>query len=185
MQFLEYIAENKEWIFSGIGVTILITIWGIAKKRSAEISFFLKKLKRKLKNLRRKTKNALISPDKIDLSEFVSEYPPDGDTVQVGTSFQKEWTIRNAGNVTWKGRYMHCVQCMNKSFFPKQMTVKMPTVEPNETYTLKATYFAAEEGDFRSRWKMYNADGSLSFPEKELGLGLNVSVTSKKELVQK
>ena len=30
---IEYIIENKEWIFSGIGVLIITAIWGLFYKR--------------------------------------------------------------------------------------------------------------------------------------------------------
>ena len=61
----------------------------------------------------------------------------------------------------------------------------MPIVPPGEIYTLKVRYYALEVGDYRSRWKMYNSNGDLAFPNKEIGLGVNIHVTTNSHLAKK
>lgn len=157
----------------------------ILRKSKKNWQFYLKVFKRKIKNGYRKIFKRKKPSAPNDQSDFISEKPLDGSVILAGTIYKKEWTIRNTGNIPWKGRYMKCVQYAGNSFYPESEIIKMPTIFPGEKYTLKVRYYAPEVGDYRSRWKMYNSNGDLAFPDKEIGLGVNIHVTTDSHLAKK
>ena len=111
-----------------------------------------------------------------DDSVFISEYPSDGITIPVGKMFKKSWTVKNAGNTIWKNRTLRCVEYVNDCFFPVETVIKIPKTYPGEIITLKVEYKALVEGDYHSKWKMFDQDNNLIYPEKSVGLGVNILV---------
>lgn len=136
--------------------------------------------KKKIKAARLKRNNSISQETPIkDDSVFISEYPSDGVTIPVGKIFQKSWTIKNAGNTIWEGRILRCVEYVNDSFYPVKTTIKIPTTLPGEIITLKVEYYTKVEGDYHSKWKMYDKSNNLIYPEKSIGLGVNIHVRNK------
>ncbi len=111
--------------------------------------------------------NNSIKPtsDVFDDSLFISEYPPDGISCDVGVPFEKRWTIKNAGNQIWKNRYMRC-DPLPMHLTVDQDMVAMPELHPGEEFTLSVIYKADDIGSFFSTWRIYDANGKLSFPHK-------------------
>lgn len=155
--------EHIEWIFSGIGVVIISGMIGIFKKKN------------------KKQENCDVLEVRDD-SIFISENPPDGVSILVGTSFEKSWTIKNNGNIIWSGRYLECVEDVPEFFYPQKRRVNIPKLNPGEKFTLKVKYFAKVEGNYFSQWKMFDENGRMIFPKKK-GLGVYVRVVKNKPFV--
>lgn len=165
--------ENKECLFPGIGSSLVMLVIGeIIHHKSA----ILKSIKWNLKYFFRKRKTA-TSPK--DDSKFISENPLDGITIPCGTMFEKTWKVQNVGTVVWKNRFLKCVEYAGASFYPENDMVKIPKTYPGETVELKVRYFAVVEGDYRSRWKMCDKNGNIFYPEKSIGVGVNIHVRKK------
>jgi Ig-like domain from next to BRCA1 gene len=130
------------------------------------------------------TASAEPSPDK---SVFVSETIPDGTLVLCGQPFTKTWTMFNAGQVAWEGRYL---QCMDEEIIaysrsgqhlfkldglqPEHPIIQVPITEPSQEVTVGVNYIApAIPGVYFSYWKSFHADGRQCFPEAQ---GLSVTV---------
>ena len=109
-----------------------------------------------------------------DDSVFISEYPSDGITIPVGKIFKKSWTVKNAGNTIWEKRTLRCVEYVNDHFFPVKPAIKIPKTLPNQIITLKVEYYVLAEGDYHSKWKMYDKNNNIIYPEKNIGLGVNI-----------
>lgn len=167
---IDFLNNNKEWIFSGIGVLVISTLFANKKK----IGSFLVKLKRYFKYLRLK-----LFSDKenepFDDSTFVSEYPSDGICIPVGKIFTKSWTIKNSGNTIWENRTLRCTEFVNDYFHPVDPTIKIPTTLPGQIITLKVKYYVTAEGCYSSKWKMFDDNDNLIYPNKTIGLGVNIT----------
>lgn len=176
-KILNWIINNKEWIFSGIGITIF-SLFCVSYKKI--ISFF-KIVYYKVKRYFHKNKTKQKTDKNIhDDSLFISESPADGIIIPVGKIFVKTWTIKNNGDVLWENRTLRCVEYAKNVFYPLKLSVKIPPTLPGEIITIKVQYYAKGEGDFRSRWKMYDKNNNLIYPQKSIGLGINVMVRNKK-----
>lgn len=148
--------------FSGIGVVILTWIIHISSK------------------VLHKHKECENSKEYFDDSKFISEYPPDGINILVGTKFEKNWTIQNNGNITWKNRTLKCINDVPNFFYPEKRIVKIPELEPGKQFTLKVKYIVKEEGEYFSQWKIFDENDEMMFPQKR-GLGVFVrAVTEEK-----
>lgn len=158
--------EHIEWIFSGIGVVFLT--WVVTR-----IS----------KQIHKKQENE--KPEEyFDDSKFISEYPPDGINILVGTDFEKSWTIQNNGNIIWKNRWLKCINDVPNMFYPEKRKVKIPELKPGERFTLKVKYYAKVEGEYFSQWKIFNDNNEMMFPKKR-GLGVFVRVVKEKEYARR
>lgn len=140
-----------EWTFSGIGVVILT--WLI---------HMISKLIHKRKN-----KDSEKIKEYFDDSKFISEYPPDGINILVGNTIIKSWIIQNNGNIIWKNRCLKCINDVPGFFYPEKRMVKIPELKPGEQFTLKVKYFAKEEGEYFSQWKIFDEFDEMIFPQKE------------------
>ena len=118
----------------------------------------------------------------IDDSKFLSEYPPDGKIIEEGDIFEKQWTIMNNGQIEWIDRTMKCIRYVPNLFYPESNVVKIPRLKPGEKFTLKVKYYAVEEGEYSSEWKMSDKDGTILFQERR-GLGVYVKVVRKGEYI--
>lgn len=173
---ISWIEANKSWVFSGIGITIL----GILFKSKDKLFAIVKKIYKRIKfHFNNNHKNNYKTVPIKDNSTFISENPYDGCTIPCDSVFEKEWTIKNSGNEIWENRYIKCVEYPGKSFYPEKNMVKIKKVYPGETVTLKVRYFAKAEGDYVSRWKMCDKDENYFFPDKRIGLGVNIHVRNK------
>lgn len=132
----KWICDNKEWLFSGLGITII----GLAVAFSKKITITFKRLYKKIK---------------ITLHDI---------------KFKKSWTIKNNGNEIWKGRTLRCVEYAGDCFYPVKDTIKIPTTLPGQIITLTVEYNVTQLGNYRSKWKMYDKDNNLIYPQKSIGL---------------
>lgn len=162
MKVFQYIVENKEWLFSGAGVSAVILV------ATATYRYFRHNSKR-VKNETNKMINLQHTNDK---SVYVSETPPDGTKCLVGTPFIKTWTIRNVGTVIWRKRYLKCDPLPAYMHVDKEK-VKIPKVLPGQEYSLQVTYTIDYEGVYHSYWKMYDENNNMTFPDLE-GLGVTI-----------
>lgn len=98
----EWILNNKEWLFSGLGITIAGLIYRKRERYLSAVKFYIKRIVTGLKIHKEK--------EKIDNSIFVSEEPLDGTTIPCNHVFEKKWIVRNSGNTVWKNRYLKCIE---------------------------------------------------------------------------
>lgn len=98
----EWILNNKEWLFSGLGITIAGLIYRKRERYLSAVKFYIKRIVTGLKIHKEK--------EKIDNSIFVSEEPLDGITIPCNHVFEKKWIVRNSGNTVWKNRYLKCIE---------------------------------------------------------------------------
>ena len=133
-------------------------------------------IKRMISSIKERKKD-LPRDDVIkDDSVFISEYPSDGITIPVGKVLKKSWMVKNAGNTIWENRTLRCVEYVNDCFFPIESVIKIPKTLPGEIITLEVEYNALVEGDYHSKWKMYDKDNNIIYPQKDIGLGVNIHV---------
>lgn len=99
---------------------------------------------------------------------------PDGSIVKGGTSFDKTWRIRNAGNVPWQGRYL---TRMNDTPCKAPKRVGIGPVLPGESVDITVRVRAAESpGRCKIFWKMTDEDGSpLLASKKPIFLDITVA----------
>lgn len=169
---IEFIDKNKEWLLSGLGVVIIGWIGIIAKaviRKGFSIRWIGKLFPKKNKS----------AENLKDDSQFISEVPFDGIAIPVGKKFDKSWTIKNAGNCIWRNRRLVCVEYASSFFYPVEKEIKIPVTRPGENVTLKVVYNVTAEGCYTSRWKMYDENDNLVYPEKSIGLA--VTVIARKE----
>lgn len=156
---ISWIARNKEWLFSGIGISTIAILTGIVKH------MYHKKERKDQHN---------ASTPLYDNSSFVSESPPDGITIPVGKIFHKSWTIKNSGDIVWENRVLRCTEYVNDCFYPVKKEISIPKTYPNQIITLHVKYYVYVEGDYSSKWKMYDKNNDLLYPQKRMGLGVNI-----------
>lgn len=169
----KWLIENKSWLFSGAGVFVLGLIFSTNKKILPKIKKGLSLISNKVKRNKKRSNNS--QTESFDDSVFVSESPYDGVTVPVGKIFNKSWTIMNNGNMIWENRTLRCVEYVDNYFFPVDLTIDIPKTLPKETVTLKVKYKVLAQGDYHSKWKMFDKDNNLVYPDKKIGLGVNIS----------
>lgn len=113
-----------------------------------------------------------------DAVEFVAESPDAVELVE-GRPHLKTWTVRNSGSVTWAGRELRRTGRLGGREVPESVaSVPIARTEPGEIVTYEVLLHCAREAGTRIvRFKMYDADGHLCFPEDEYGV--TVEVTSR------
>jgi transcriptional regulator with XRE-family HTH domain len=104
-------------------------------------------------------------------SAFIADVTyPDNSIVATNQVFEKVWEIQNVGDRAWDGFIVRSVDDPNvpARLKPLDPPVELGHVEPGETVRiavrLKAPGLA---GTVVSRWKMFDEDGELVFPEKD------------------
>lgn len=92
-------------------------------------------------------------------SKFVSETIPDFTVFKPGETFQKSWTLRNAGDCDWTENYIFEFEEGNR--LNGESSIKVNTViEPNETITFTVNLKAPDQpGDYVGVWRLKAADG--------------------------
>ena len=92
-------------------------------------------------------------------SKFVSETISDFTVFKPGETFQKTWTLRNAGDCDWNEDYVFEFEEGNQ--LNGESSIKVNTViEPNETITFKVNLKAPDKaGDYVGVWRLKADDG--------------------------
>ncbi|GAA3143753.1 hypothetical protein GCM10010466_38460 [Planomonospora alba] len=99
---------------------------------------------------------------------------PDGTTVRRGTHFTKVWRIRNAGSVSWHGRYLTRISDDDPCRAPERVPIER--TGPGESVDISVRMRAADApGRCRIYWKMTNGSGAPVFAGKNpIFLDVNV-----------
>lgn len=156
------IQDCVPWLFSGIGLSLISSLYNKRKKNCFPEDSPIKELPKE------------DSIKYFDKSIYIGEKPPDGTIIKIGEKLHKEWTIKNAGQTVWKGRYL---KSENSPVHVQQSVTKviMPKISPGQQYTLKVDYVVNYEGEYRLYWKMYDKNNNQVYPELE-GLGVTITV---------
>lgn len=158
---MNWITDNKEWLFSGIGASFVFAL----------CTYVFRNIVEKCR-LRASTSKQVNDSTTLDKSQYISEDPPDGVKIIVGKKFVKTWTIRNVGQTVWRKRYMKC-DSLPRYVRVNKEKVKMPVIKPGQEYVLSVEFSITCEGIYRSYWKMYDENNNLTFPNLE-GLGVTL-----------
>jgi len=99
----------------------------------------------------------------LDDATLVSQSLRDGAFVDVGSSFDQTWTIRNTGFCVWEGRVLQ--ELASEHLVPESSSVPVPRTEPGEAVDVAVRFRAPKEPvSCRSVWQMVNDEGRLAFP---------------------
>jgi hypothetical protein len=87
----------------------------------------------------------------------------DGSFVKVGTSFEQEWVLENAGFVTWRDRALK--QLSSDGLAAGETLVPLPATAPGERASVSVRFTAPDEpASCRSVWQLVAADETVCFP---------------------
>lgn len=113
-----------------------------------------------------------------DASIFLGETVPDGTLMGPGHRFTKSWTIRNAGSVVWRDRFLGRLGiAASPGLITTPSRVALPVTAPGEQITIEVPCVAQlVEGTSAAVFKMTDDAGHLFFPDR-YGIGLQVQVT--------
>ncbi len=118
-----------------------------------------------------------------DASEFVGDTVPHGILMAPGETFEKTWTIKNAGTVPWLGRRLERQgPITGPGLITSLRFLEMPDAHPGETITI-VTGLNAPGYDCASiaYFKQVDAEGHICFPDNyQLGLDVLVLVRGQK-----
>ncbi len=93
-------------------------------------------------------------------SKFAGETIPDKTAFAKGSNFIKSWTMRNAGNITWKetdGLFLKFISGNSLSGSIKIELSPGIKVSPNDTHTFTTSMTAPQtKGTYRGYWQMYH-----------------------------
>jgi hypothetical protein len=109
-----------------------------------------------------------ISAASGDKASFVSENYPDNTSVSGGTSFTKQWTIKNTGTTTWNSSYKLRFSTYSGARLSSINEVAISgTVKPGYTYTfsvpMKAPAAQSEEKFYQENWKFTDPSGNAIY----------------------
>lgn len=114
-----------------------------------------------------------------DASEFIGDTVPHGTLMTPGQTFEKTWTIRNAGTVPWIDRRLERQgPITGPGLITSLRFLEMPDAAPGKTITI-VTGLKAPGYDCASiaYFKMVDRGGKLCFPNSyQLGLDVLVMV---------
>jgi hypothetical protein len=104
--------------------------------------------------------------DAQDLCELAGETVPDGTLVQAGAEFAKDWTVRNAGPVSWRGRFLSRLGAPGvPGWLESAVRAPIPDAEPGQQVTVGISMRAPlVAGMCTAYFKITDADGRLYFP---------------------
>lgn len=127
-----------------------------------------------------------IAPDASDrdASLFVGETVPDGTLMLPGHRFEKTWTIRNAGDIEWRNRYLTRIGiAAGPGLITTPHRTPLPVTASGGELTIVLPCVAHfVEGTSRAVFKMTDASERLYFPQPRYTIGLQVQVTVVREL---
>ncbi|GAB4520667.1 MAG: hypothetical protein Fur0018_00390 [Anaerolineales bacterium] len=97
---------------------------------------------------------------------FVGESVPDDSSFAVGTTFEKTWTLENAGSCTWTEKY--AAVFVDGEAMGAASPVTLPKeVAPGQKVTVRVTFTTpAKPGTYRSVWRLQDASGVQFGPGK-------------------
>ncbi|MFZ0548646.1 MAG: NBR1-Ig-like domain-containing protein [Candidatus Promineifilaceae bacterium] len=100
--------------------------------------------------------------DCVDDMDFTADISiPDDTVIEAGETFTKTWELLNTGTCTWGTDYSLVFVTGDQMGGPDIQPLDQ-VVEPGETIELSVILVAPEEpGDYRSEWKLRNANGVL------------------------
>jgi hypothetical protein len=118
-----------------------------------------------------------------DASTFEGDTIPHGSLMQPGQAFEKVWTIRNSGTISWIGRRLERQGPLTgPGLITSPKYVDIPDSEPGNAVQISAqlkapTYDCTSIAYF----KMIDTEGRLCFPSKyQLGVDVLVRVAGQK-----
>lgn len=114
-----------------------------------------------------------------DATAFVSETIPQGTLLLPGEVFEKTWTIRNVGNVSWRNRQLERQGPLTgPGLITSARHYPIAETAPGESVVIGAILKApTHDATSIAYFKMVDADGMLCFPdEHQLGLDVLVRV---------
>lgn len=121
------------------------------------------------------------SPDAsdADASEFLGETVPDGTIMLPGQRFEKAWTIRNVGSVTWTQRRLSRMGiAAGPGLITTPASIEIPTTQPGEEITLRMPCIAhIVQGTSLATFKMTDPGKRLFFTYSRYTIGLAVQIT--------
>lgn len=103
---------------------------------------------------------------------------PDNSQVATNQEFEKIWEIQNTGKEAWKDIFLVNTNdpTMPGYLKPEYTSISLPIVEPGQTIQITIKFKAPNlAGTVISRWKMFDSDGVMVFPDKE-GIWCQVEV---------
>lgn len=119
-----------------------------------------------------------------DASSFLDETIADGTMMEPGHRFEKTWTIRNVGTVTWENRFLVRIgMSAGPGLITTPERVAVTATAPGETFTARVSCVAPyEEGISRANFKMADDEGRLFFPDRyTVGLQMQVIVRPERK----
>lgn len=98
---------------------------------------------------------------------FVGENVPDDSSFAVGTTFEKTWTLENAGSCTWTEKYAAVFVDGNQ--MGATSPVPLPkSVAPGQKVTIRVTFTTPDQpGTYRSVWRLQDEKGVQFGPGKQ------------------
>lgn len=146
--------NNKEWLFSGAGITFIALIGKLL------LSAF-KKWKDKHNNKPINTSTLTQIPRTFDY-QIYGENPPPTYTVLQGKSFCKCWTLLNLSSFTWIGCTLIC-RYTTSSLTVKEEIISIRNTPPGNTVDIVCELYANTPGICYQEWQMYDADRNPLF----------------------
>ncbi len=96
--------------------------------------------------------------------DFLSETVPDGSSFAAGATFEKTWTLKNAGTCTWTTDYA-AVFVEGKQMGAPTSVPLPKEVKPGQKVTIRVTFTAPDTpGTYRSTWRLQDENGAQFGP---------------------
>ncbi|MFJ8580035.1 NBR1-Ig-like domain-containing protein [Micromonospora sp. NPDC093277] len=107
-----------------------------------------------------------VDHDPADCCLLMDEDPPDGTLVPCGQAFDKTWTVRNAGPVPWRGRWLTRQGTPGVAgWLQSPIRVQLGEVEPGADEVIRIRLRAPRvEAACTAYFKITDATGRLYFP---------------------
>jgi len=126
----------------------------------------------------------LVHAEPGDASAFIGDTIPHGTVMAPGEWFEKEWRIRNTGEVPWIGRQLERQGPLTgPGLITSERYVPIPNAKPGKVATIRArlrapSYDCSSIAYFKMVKTLDNGSVALCFPENyQLGLDVLVKVT--------
>jgi transcriptional regulator with XRE-family HTH domain len=116
--------------------------------------------------------------DDRDVSIYVGEIVPDGTILEPDCPFEKSWTLRNAGPVPWRDRWLTRQGTPGvPGWLASPAQVPVPDTDPGDVATMTVVLNTPDyAGTFTAYFKMTDRAGRLYFPTKAIPLNCTVTV---------
>jgi transcriptional regulator with XRE-family HTH domain len=110
-----------------------------------------------------------LDHDPADCCLLMAEDPPDGVVVPVGRAFDKSWTVRNAGPVPWRGRWLTRQGPPGVAgWLQSPIRVQLDEVDPGADALIRIRLRAPHvEAACTAYFKITDAMGRLYFPASQ------------------